>query len=274
MKTPVSQKVAQHLSTARRTTVLPPRVLDSLAQANIRFSYTRDLRRANSNQNFTRLFQNDPRLVRREIVNWNLAEKEDKASPNYMPDEQTSVHLTMLFDAADKNTFCNLANPEAMDYLTDAHSRFFRFMRVRDFESVSLHLGFAAEELTKDPLDLHSVPQSKVLSRLEMMAHTLYSLLGLKRNLDEVGYSGKLLIETLDYQVDRVGEEDVSAYEHITDPGFLAEVLGRTGYGLLFDAAHLLISAENMGYAGHLQYVEAMLGGKGEDLHEIHLAVP
>ena len=77
----------------RDTKQLHPKILDSLSQAGIRISFTRDLRKdlaspehigiKESTQQFGALFSHDPRIIHREIVNWNLAESEDASSPHF-----------------------------------------------------------------------------------------------------------------------------------------------------------------------------------------------
>ncbi len=294
----MAQKVGVLFQRNRTIKAFPPKVIDTLAKAGIRFSFTRDLRldlgrpenhmEAQATAGFMLLFRNDPRIVRREIVNFELTEKEDKKSLQYLPDWQTQIHLTRLFTQSGISLPCNLANDNTFEYIKNPTSPFYRVlqyrnfadvMKGRNFGNVSVHLGFAAEECDIDSRDGHSVPKTAVLRRKAVLSKFVTTLLWLKRNCEAWGYAGKILLETLDYQVDAVNGRQVSAYEHVTDPLFLFDTLravnGIRGesFALLLDAAHLLISAENMGI-GYMEYVDMMLDNRAGLLQEMHVAVP
>lgn len=282
---PTPKALARQFERSKNMSSFEPRVIDALAAAGIRIGFTRDLRinlkdPANAKyaiaaEKYSALFCADPRIIRREIVNWNLADQEDIGSPYHLPDDQTQIHCTLLYNGVDSApVFSNLVNPSTGNYFVDANSWLYRFIQRRGFESVSTHLAYSAEKIKADPFDKHSVPDSPVLPRAEVLRRVLDCLSGLKTNLNTVGYNGSILIETLDYAADKIGGKKVSAYEHVTRPDFLSEVIRRTGLGLLLDVAHLLISAENYQYSDSLAYVAEMLGGRADLLREIHIAVP
>jgi len=285
----MAQKVGTLLKRNRTVRAFSPKVLDSLYEAGVKISFTQNLRvdlrrpenelEAQATANFMRLFRHDSRIVRREIVNWNLVDREDQSTVQHLPDWQTQVHLTKLFNEAGSSLPCNLVNDHTFEYFKNPHSLFYRFLSLLTFGNISLHLGFAAEECVIDSKDGHSVPETDVLRRKEVLSKFVTALLWLKKICDAQGYGGKILLETLDYQVDVVKGRRVSAYEHVTDPEFLYDILravngfGGLSFGLLLDPAHLLISAENMGI-GYMEYADMMLDNRAVLLEEMHIAVP
>ncbi len=261
--------------------------LNMLRRHNIRFSSTIDLRATTAKtmspqlvhgiREFNELFRLDPGLRHREICNWDLVALEQPDHFSALPDEQTHLHLQLLFDDSGTLIFNNLVHPQVQGYLQTQASLVYRFLQAHlAYRSISLHLGFAVEETSRDPNDNHSVPKSTVLSMEEVRSRILSSLGVFRDQVRQIGYQGPLLIETLDYQEDTAETgETSSAYTYITEPAFVREIVEQTGYGLLLDPAHLLISAMNMGYSDPLVYLEELLQGINLDLvQEIHLSVP
>ena len=278
------QRIQKNILSTRIPSEFPPNVIDSFQNAKLRISFTRDLRDIKlpdkhevleSTQKFNRLFQHNPEIIRREIINWDFALNEPKDSPLYLPDSQTNIHLNFLYDEQGQSIFCNLVNPSAMAYLKNHSSRFYRFIQGRYFESVSLHLGFAAEELEPDKSDGHSVPKTEVLKNRDIIKRILDTLTLMQSNLKKAGFAGNALIETLDYQKDRrVDKTYVSAYTFVTEPVFVSHVLGVTNFGLLLDVAHILITSENKELGNPVDYICEILSDHAESLSEIHIAIP
>ncbi len=278
------KKISMDLRNLRSVRQLGGDFMDNFIRGNIRFSFTRDLRNdltrpehrkiAAATERFNGLFHGDKRILRREVCNWNLLENEKVSDLNYLPDVQTSVHLTMLFDDKDVMTHANLMDGRTLNYFADSDSRFFRFVKGKQFETISVHLGYSALELEKHPADKHSMPKSAPLGRETVMSRAVRGLAALQDNLKGAGYHGQLLFETLDYQTDIIDGVRRSAYEHVTDPGLIRDVRLVTGYGLLLDAAHLLISANNLGYKDPTGYVAEILSGQPENFKYLHVAVP
>jgi Protein of unknown function (DUF692) len=280
-----SNILARQFARSRNLRSFEPRVIDALAAAGIRIGFTRDLRinlkdpanskYADAARKYRALFSSDPRIVRREIVNWNLAEREDLWSPYYLPDGQTQIHCIILYRGNSAPLSPNLVHSDTMSYFAAANSPLYRFMQRRGFESVSAHLAYSVETIMVHPLNNHiCIPGGPVLPRPEVLKRVLACLLALKTNLDGVGYKGQMLIENKDYTVHEIAGQRVSTSEHVTRPDFLAEVLERTGFGLIIDIAHLLITAKNDHCGDYPAYLGKMLGGRADRLREIHIAVP
>jgi|GEM_PF-4949263 len=254
-------------------------LLQRMRRARITLGSTIDLRQPVSGTRYADgvvasrdFLRQDSAVIQREIVNWNLLDEETKDSPFSLADERTHLHLQLLFDRKDKLLFANLADPKVHSYFSDLSSRFYSFLRKHlSLGSISLHLGFSAIELDKDPVDGHSIPKSTVFTEAETYKRVVFALNTFRNNVRALSYTGPLLIETLDYQVD-AGR---SAYAHVAEPAFIRKVLSATGYGLLLDPAHLLISAWNKGYSNPMLYLEEMISGVDlRLLREIHISVP
>ena len=119
----------------------------------------------------------------------------------------------------------------------------------------SLHLGFACERVR---FEGHMLPVSPPLER-GILLDRLVDAIDRAKEMCPV----PLLVENLDYCPE-------GAYEHVCEPAFIAEVLERTGVGLLFDLGHWQVSASWLGY----DPVKALDLLPLERVIEIHLSSP
>lgn len=104
-------------------------------------------------------------------------------------------------------------------------------------EIISVHLGKAALEITKDPIDNHSIATSAILPRSEVMERLSESVDYLLQFTQDPGII--LAVENLDYH-------SGGAYEYICEPVFITEILAELpNLRLLLDIAHAEISAVN-----------------------------
>ncbi|MFA5097810.1 MAG: DUF692 family multinuclear iron-containing protein [Candidatus Margulisiibacteriota bacterium] len=256
--------------------------LEALASANIRFSFTRDLRMdlnlpenrgaRTAAQKFSRLFGDDPRIVHREIVNWNLAE-DPEPGPHFLPDDQTSVHAVFLFDNEGTRFMPNLCCPLTADYLGKPQSRLYRFLEGRDLAAISFHLCDACETTRLD-YDLGiSYPECAILDQNEVFLRFIDALEALNSNLPtSAGFP--ILLENMDYKTP--AGSGACSYEHVTQPSFIASILKRSGCSFLFDIGHAMVTANNVAArGGSVKYAEDLIDLIGiERFRELHIALP
>lgn len=119
----------------------------------------------------------------------------------------------------------------------------------------SMHLGFASEQVR---FDNHMLPVSEPLERGELMARLVEVT-----NEARLHCPLQVLLENLDYCPE-------GAYEHVCDPSFIAEVVGMTGSGLLFDTAHWRVSGSWLGY----DPIDALELMPMERVVELHVSSP
>jgi len=129
---------------------------------------------------------------------------------------------------------------------------------------ISFHLGFATEELESGGQFDHDVAKSEILERNEVKKRIIENLKYIKENYHDVD----VLLENLDYNPP---ERSKGAYEFVTDPGFINDVLNDTNTYLLLDLAHAEISAKNLGYINAKDYIGKL---PLDRVLEIHLAKP
>ena len=129
---------------------------------------------------------------------------------------------------------------------------------------ISFHLGFAAEELESGGQFDNDVAKSKILERDEVKKRIIENIKYVKESYCGVA----VLLENLDYNPP---ERSKGAYEYVTDPGFIKDVLNDTDTYLLLDLAHAEISAKNLGYKSAKDYIEKL---PLDRVLEIHLAKP
>jgi len=265
---------------------LPSSVIDGLAQQKLRIGFVRDLGQdlslpengalADANERFMVLFQGERAVIHREVVSWNWLMGERMGTNCWLSDAQTSLNLKYLYDNLNgQSCLCNLACPETGQSFADPNSFLYRTMESRNYAGLSLPLGVASENVRFDFSGGCFVPVMPIIEKYQMMRRTLDILANIKINLKDTDFKGELMIEVLGYQPAPVPGKGESAFEYVTDPEFVAEVLSRSGWRVLFDVAHLLISAGNMGYKTPLEYVEKMMASPGrQSLREIRLTVP
>lgn len=225
-------------------------------------------------------FDDDKKLVHREIRDWHLIESVDINSPFHLSDEQTHIHLETIFNEEGEAVQTNLCNLEVYELLSDINNSFYIFLKNHiNIQSISLHLGFSAEKVKLNEnahktavFDFHDVPDSDSLSYNETFARITKTLKVFKDNVRKIGFKGDLRLETLDFNKD----DGKSAYLYVTDPDFIDAVISDTGYNLLFDVSHMQISAMNMGYGLGTTYIGECMANfyMPHQLREIHISCP
>ncbi|HLW47605.1 MAG TPA: DUF692 family protein [bacterium] len=98
---------------------------------------------------------------------------------------------------------------------------------------ISTHLGFACAEVAPDGRMM--MPRSPVLARDDVRASIVRTARGLAAALRV-----PLLLENLDYW-------PTGAYEYVSEPAFVADVLAEAGVEFLLDLAHAQVAAARLG---------------------------
>ncbi|MBF0217142.1 MAG: DUF692 family protein [Candidatus Omnitrophica bacterium] len=177
----------------------------------------------------------------------------------------------------------NLAgDPEKTEKMFGSGSEIYKIVKVLCPDQISIHLGWSAEQVLLGLVDDHDVAAEgcPVLARAELMERIVRNLNILQSNLEKAGFTKRVLVETLDYHPgsEYKGTMYNGAYEYVTDPDFVKEVLRRTKARLLIDCSHVLISAKNRsGLAAerYMDYVRDLIDPVTVgSIDEIHLAVP
>jgi len=171
-----------------------------------------------------------------------------------------------------EDVLVNLADPRIRALIDDPGSGLYEIIRRADPQLVSFHILFSAENTTKDNVNrCIPVPGARILERQELLETIVSSALTLKNTLEAKGFTGRFLLESVDYQTG-------GAYEYITEPSFIREVLRRTGAMYLLDCSHLFIAARNLPeYADqfYMNYVMELVNGDNIAMvGEMHVAVP
>jgi len=169
----------------------------------------------------------------------------------------------------------DLVNSETARMFGNLDSPLYRSIRRMNPECVSIHLGSSAENVSygSDNQDTRpfNVAMSDVLTREEALRKIVQNINLLQKNLKKAGYDKPILLETLDYH-------NIGAYEYVTNPDFVKEIIEKTGARLLIDCAHLFVSAKNMPEwkeRPYMDYVKEIVNEETIDLvDEIHLTVP
>jgi uncharacterized protein (UPF0276 family)/ribosomal protein S18 acetylase RimI-like enzyme len=175
----------------------------------------------------------------------------------------------------DKYYSMDLTDPKTAEMFGNLNSPLYSsIVRMRP-ELVSIHLSSSAEDISYGS-DNHNtrpfnVAMSVVLTRQKVLETIVANINLLQKNLKKAGYDKPVLLETLDYH-------NTGAYEYVTDPDFVNEVVDRTGAHLLIDCAHLFVSAKNMPAwkaRPYMDYVKKIVNERTIRLvNEIHLTVP
>ncbi|MFH1791009.1 MAG: aminotransferase class V-fold PLP-dependent enzyme [Candidatus Omnitrophota bacterium] len=144
---------------------------------------------------------------------------------------------------------------------------------------ISVHLGYAAEDIAFGAVHGHDFAESAPLDRQTLLERICANISTLKRKLEAAGYRGPLLLETLDYyKTDANG-----AYNDVTDPGFIRDVLttaNKDGENvrLLIDTSHILVAAKNSSIYPPDEYMRYVRSVVNEDtiglIDELHIVVP
>jgi uncharacterized protein len=121
---------------------------------------------------------------------------------------------------------------------------------------LSVHLGFASAEVAPD--DDMMQPRSPVLPREAVRATIAETARALAAAI-----ALPLLLENLDYW-------PTGAYEYISEPAFIADVIAETGAAFLLDLAHAQVAAAQLGMRIDDYLAQLPLGR----VREIHISGP
>lgn len=126
----------------------------------------------------------------------------------------------------------SLANPRALE-VPGALATIHDVARRTETPWISAHLGFACAEIAPDGGMM--LPKSPVLPRETVRASIARTARGLAAALPV-----PLILENLDYW-------PTGAYEYISEPDFIADVLADAGTEFLLDLAHAQVAAARLG---------------------------
>lgn len=260
------------------------KINDFAAKNNLKFSYTFDLRAGQFNENkfssFTKssVFKPEHRSV--EICNYlEYAENKD------LQKNKISLHLTRYFEAIGKYKDSIMPGlPATGELLADQNANFYDFIgkHKNNISTISLHLGGVCTMTDSHPLDWHLIPAkgAEKLSRAEAIDNAIRNINIFKENCRNVGYTGDILLETLDYHLDPGSE--FSAYEYFAETEVVKHILDKTGCKILLDIAHVMVTQCNLYKHRDLnelrkaaiKYVDHITDGDYGKIKEVHFLVP
>jgi len=207
--------------------------------------------------------------------------------------ETKTLHLKTLIDENGNRHEFNLASPDTAALIKDENSILYRVIKELKPEYVSAHLSASVEErvyaVAGKSFEVAVCPPGKtpadmVIDRRELLRRYEVNINNLQANLRKMQADPKnklsslnptVLVESLDYH----NINDSGAYEYITEPEFIMDVLRLTGARLLVDCDHLLLAAKNTHLNNpdydYMEYVKRIVNERTISLiDEIHLAVP
>ncbi len=218
-----------------------------------------------------RIFGGEPPLFEDQYRD--AAERMNIKSEPLFSAQRRSFHLKKLVGDDGRVYEINLASPATRELFADEDSVVYRMVREFRPEYVSCHLSAPVEErefgTSQRP---YEVPLSPLLGRDEVLRRFVENINILQANLKKAGYDKPVLVEQLDYQPS-------GAYEYITDPDFIFEVLKGTGAHLLVDCSHMIVAAKNrhIDDPGHdfMEYIRRIINDDTIGLvREVHVTVP
>lgn len=173
-----------------------------------------------------------------------------------------SMHVQYL-SKQEKPTTLNLVSDRTKEIISDENSELYRAFDFLNPFVVSFHLGFSSKLVGTQGIDSHNYAISEVLSESEVFESITESLNIISEMLRKRGYNGEMLIENLDYH-------PTGAYEYICEPEFISKIARRTGYKVLLDLAHTIISSHAL-EMDVIDFIEKI----GIDLiYEVHVNSP
>jgi hypothetical protein len=167
----------------------------------------------------------------------------------------------------------NLADSSTIGVINDPESELYKIVETLRPAYVSVHLGWSVEEVLLGANGNHDrpAPGSRQIPESVLAERIIENLKILKQNLEKAGYTRPILIETLDYH-------EGGAYEMVTDPDFIKNILNGSSARLLIDFGHLLCSAKNSRVYQpecYMDYVKKVVNAETIGLiDEFHIAVP
>lgn len=271
-----------------------PETLDFLHAANTRISFTHDIRtgpladasRQKGAADFEALFgDRGNKLMGREIVNWNLAERRN---PACLPDAQTTLHIIYLYnkagDETDKGFQMNLCNTtDTLPYIANRDSFLYGFLKGREFDGISVHIGYSAANVQRLDYTIGytgmtnhiQVPAAneEILSETLTMSRMVQSLECFQSQIRSTGFKGFIAAENNNFET---GPDDngACAYDHITSPEFIGRLADTASLDLLLDISHLMVACGNKWKIDPADYAAKILEGRQDRLKEVHLCVP
>jgi hypothetical protein len=207
-----------------------------------------------------------------EVCCDNLADANKVISSSFYQEGHATYHLRRISYKGGIR-IVNLADPSMIGIINDPESDFYKIIETIKPAYVSTHLGWSVEEVILGENCNHNMPalESWQIPKPILAGRIVETLKKLRQNLEKVGYTRPVLIETLDYH-------EGGAYEIVTDPDFIKMILECSGARLLIDFGHLLCSAKNKGIYQpecYMDYVKEVVSTETIGLiDEFHIAVP
>ena len=207
-----------------------------------------------------------------EVCCDNLADAKKFIESAFYQEDHVTYHLRRI---AHKGfmSIMNLADPSTIGVMNDPESESSKIVETIKPTYVSIHLGWSVEKILLGVKGNHDMPApgSRHVPESVLAERIIENLKKLKQNLEKAGYAGPILIETLDYH-------EGGAYEIVTDPNFIKNVMKCSGARLLIDFGHLLCSAKNNRIYQpecYMDYVEEVVNAETIGLiDEFHIGVP
>jgi len=202
----------------------------------------------------------------------NLADAKKFTGSAFYQEDHVTYHLRRIAHKGGMSIM-NLADPSNSKVISDPESELYKIVETVKPTYISVHLGWSVEEVLLGVKDKHDMPApgSRQIPESVLAERIIENLKKLKQNLEKAGYTRPILIETLDYH-------EGGAYEIVTDPDFIKNVMKRSGARLLIDFGHLLCSAKNNGIYQpecYMDYVKKVVNEETIGLiDEFHIAVP
>jgi uncharacterized protein (UPF0276 family) len=207
-----------------------------------------------------------------EVCCDNLADAIKFIKSAFYQEDHVTYHLRRIAHKGGMSIM-NLADPSTIGVINDPESELYKIVETVKPAYVSIHLGWSVEKVLlgeKDNYDMPA-PGSRQIPESVLAERIIENLKKLKQNLEKAGYTWPILIETLDYH-------EGGAYEMVTDPDFIKNVMKCSGARLLIDFGHLLCSAKNNGIYKpecYMDYVQKVVDAETIALiDEFHIGVP
>ncbi|MFC1590019.1 5-formyltetrahydrofolate cyclo-ligase, partial [Candidatus Omnitrophota bacterium] len=207
-----------------------------------------------------------------------LEEADDIMSSDLYRDSNRTFHLRKINIDGEPRVI-NLASSKVDEIIGDPEGELYQIMKRLEPSNVSLHLGWAAEEVALGVTNDHDEALSPVLDREVLLERIVKNLKTLKDNMKLAGIEAPLLVENLDYHpagegADFYGFPGGGAYAHVTEPDFIRDVLRLADVGFLVDFAHMYESAKNAGIDDFMGYVQKIVDKETiRRVPEIHVAI-
>jgi hypothetical protein len=227
--------------------------LKQIADKNTRTDYLDDL------QLCKKYLHRDSDFFHTNVKEWYLIEPFNHIHPKYLEHYPVDIHLDSIYDHYGAPQLLNLSNPLILEILADINSSFYSFVRnYKNISSITIDLGYSVERVRHSASENNSsitiLPDSSELGRGNVYKRITKCLKVLKNNLAESGYRNDIQLRILTY----TSFGNRSAFDYVTDPQFIAEVLAETGCNLVLNASNIFHTTTNKGLHTHLEYIEQL----------------